>query len=490
MKKILFTTLSILTLLTLTTYGASIYLPFQGGTGTSTIPTLGQMLVGGSSGNYAPTTTLQTLNIIGVPTSNPFIVSSSTGSTLFSIFKNGNVSIGTTTSSQKLLVDGVIQSSGNMLSGGSIKIGSNQLELRQNPSLQHQFELMSHLTINGVLGVSATANGAYGIVSKGSTLDDSTYVFGGYNASNTWTSTISSAGKAYFASKVGIGTSSPGSSLGVVGDVDTTGNFKSPTTSYYFNPTTGLFNVANGYVANLYGSDSVQRLAFASGKTYFPSTAGNVGIGTTGPTSELHIKGTSPDTMIRVQPAASTDFAGVEYRTTTDGDAVFTGFRQSTGEFRFNNVFSGGYIDFMIGSGSKLTIANSGNVGIGTSTPSNTLTVATGSIATWENIVSTSTDITIDWTQGNQQLIRYGIATTTITFSNVLAGQTIKVITCAPPSGTPGVVNFSTTTNPVYWSGGSLPANTQTVKKCDVWSFLGTKATSSLVVFGAQTASF
>jgi len=50
-------------------YGAtSVVMPTQGGTGTSTIPTYGQILVGQANGKYAPTSTLATTTINGLLT--------------------------------------------------------------------------------------------------------------------------------------------------------------------------------------------------------------------------------------------------------------------------------------------------------------------------------------------------------------------------------------------------------------------------------------
>jgi len=102
--------------------------------------------------------------------------------------------------------------------------------------------------------------------------------------------------------------------------------------------------------------------------------------------------------------------------------------------------------------------------------------------------------MTYDWRNGNTGVLRYGTANIVVTFTNPTAGQTFKLVTCAPPSGTPGTIFFSTSTNRIYWSGGSLPASTATVNKCDVFSFIATQATSSTVatpvIFGAQSANF
>ncbi len=136
-----------------------------------------------------------------------------------------------------------------------------------------------------------------------------------------------------------------------------------------------------------------------------------------------------------------------------------------------------------------------GKISIASSTPANSIEVATGSILVSEFLPNgTSTAMTFDWRNGNSAVIRYGVANVVVTFSNVIGGQIFRLITCAPPTGTPGTIFFSTSTNQIYWSGGSLPASTATVKKCDVWSFVATAATSSTVaspvIFGIQSPNF
>lgn len=159
---------------------------------------------------------------------------------------------------------------------------------------------------------------------------------------------------------------------------------------------------------------------------------------------------------------------------------------------------SGGANQFTVASSSgspTFTITSIGSIGIATSTPSNQLTVATGSILVNEHLPNaTSTSMTIDVRNSNQTVIRYGVANIVIGFSNYQGGMAWRVVTCAPPSGTPGTVFFATTSPGVTWTGGSLPASTATVKKCDVWSFIATAGTSttvaSPVIFGAQNSNF
>jgi len=127
-----------------------------------------------------------------------------------------------------------------------------------------------------------------------------------------------------------------------------------------------------------------------------------------------------------------------------------------------------------------------GNIGIASTTPSNKITVATGSVATWENTDSTSSSITIDWTQGNQHLIKMGSTTMTIAFSNPTPGQAIRVITCNGAGVAAGAITWTG----VSWPSQTVPTQTTTINNCDVYSFIDTAATGTNRIFGAQTPGY
>jgi hypothetical protein len=94
--------------------------------------------------------------------------------------------------------------------------------------------------------------------------------------------------------------------------------------------------------------------------------------------------------------------------------------------------------------------------------------------------------MTIDWRNGNQQLVRLGTSATTISFTGFIEGQKL-VLTVCNPNATAGAISWGTQ---VLWSGGTAPTQTTTANKCDVWSFLATVATSTIKIFGTQSANF
>ena len=130
---------------------------------------------------------------------------------------------------------------------------------------------------------------------------------------------------------VGIGTTSPGHKLSVIGGhIQTDGNV-----------------YTNVIRDNTGGNVSIQ------------DNGGNVGIGTTSPSSKLEVNGTAAASSF-----PSTNFsAGVQGFAIESGDSAITTYRFDANRFRF---YSGNY-------GEIVSIQENGNVGIGTTSPSQIL---------------------------------------------------------------------------------------------------------------------
>jgi hypothetical protein len=132
------------------------------------------------------------------------------------------------------------------------------------------------------------------------------------------------------------------------------------------------------------------------------------------------------------------------------------------------------------------------NVGIASTSPVASLGVATGTILVAEfKPAATSTSQTVNWLNGTQQLLKIGTAGVTVSFVGASVGQTLRLVTCAPDSGTMGTITWPAG---IRWAGGTAPTQTTTAQHCDTYSFLGTQATSTtasaLFYFGAQSANF
>src|ERR1035437_1083695 len=175
--------------------------------------------------------------------------------------------------------------------------------------------------------------------------------------------------------------------------------------------------------------------------------------------------------------AASTSLAYVK----TETDPIWIAASTSYAKLSLNNVFTG--------INSFATTA----IGYIASSPVYLLTVGSstnyGSIITPENKVVTSTNMTIDWSKSNQQLIQTGPAAATIGFSNVQNGATFRLVICNP-NVSAGAITFTG----VRWVNNSMPAQTLTANVCDAWSFFATQATSTSAgtvnIFGAQSPNF
>ena len=269
----------------------------------------------------------------------------------------------------------------------------------------------------------------------------------------------------------------------------------------------------------------------SSGSSYFATSTGNVGIRTMSPQELLHVGvGTdasdisATDLLVTRAGASSlsvrdstnnvetflfaSSVGGIMGTITNDPlsiktnntNAIFIDASQKVG---IGTTTPWGVLSvemgieaysFLVGNQGSTTPAFSiggvntdGYIGIGSSTPFARLSVgADGAIVTTENNAATSSSMTIDWTDGNQQLIRQGGDAITINFVNFIKGQTLRLNICNPDVAG-GAVTFGTQ---VLWDGGTAPTLTTTADKCDILTFLATEATSTLEIFGSSVLNF
>ena len=186
------------------------------------------------------------------------------------------------------------------------------------------------------------------------------------NSANSMTFVVGGSGRAVINSSgnVGIGTSSPASRFTVnSGAAGVVSNFTDGvaqglalvTGTGYF----GFYNPNYGAITFRDGSNGAENVRITD--------SGNVGIGTSSPDAKLDILGPSGD-QIRLRTAETEEYR--IGRSTSTGYLDFYGSQTGYTGYTFGGV-----------NGERMRIDSAGKVGIGTSAPTDLLTVSNGSIA-------------------------------------------------------------------------------------------------------------
>ena len=190
---------------------------------------------------------------------------------------------------------------------------------------------------------------------------------------------------------VGIGTASPAEKLDVSGNIKSTGLKLAVNTSMYTEDATlSYYSASNAVYLNGAGNDGWLRLN-ASGasndsvainlfgtsagnyQTFKTNSAermridssGNVGIGTTSPARELHVKGNNGWGEVRVEGQTFASGHGASLEFYSEGTALADIYASTDKHLYFRTN----------GSTERMRITSAGNVGIGATSPSNTLSV-------------------------------------------------------------------------------------------------------------------
>jgi hypothetical protein len=198
--------------------------------------------------------------------------------------------------------------------------------------------------------------------------------------------------------RVGIGTTSPTTRLHVAGDIQsTTGVFLANTGGYFMtlNTLNGMYiDSANYLTLNTNGLERVRI-----------SSAGNFGIGTSSPSNLLDVNGTFRATgaaTFSSNIAVGTTSAGANvnvYSSSYGANGLFQGFgtdgamKLQMGALGNSEAYiyanTGCKLSLFSGGNTTMTLASGGNVGIGTTSPSEKLDVVGGAVAAGNGTIRT-----------------------------------------------------------------------------------------------------
>lgn len=163
------------------------------------------------------------------------------------------------------------------------------------------------------------------------------------------------------------------------------------------------------------------------------------------------------------------------------------------------------YVGSLFATSTTLASYFAGSLGIGSTTPLATFSVGSGTASSSILVAeyaygktgnnATSTTATLSPRTANTIYWGLGNAGTTLTLCNFQPGDTLKVIV-SNPNATAGTLTWAVCAgSQLYWTGGTIPTQTTTASKRDVWSFIatdnvGSTSPATIDILGAQTANF
>jgi hypothetical protein len=293
---------------------------------------------------------------------NKFVVASTSPANSFVLNSAGNVGIGTTSPAENLTVWGNGSASGIGVRASQGTTNDNILRIYNGAGAQR-------------MGIGYD-NAGIGLIINNRSNSPLVYV-----AEST--------------GNVGIGTTTPGQKLTVYGTGEAArfGNESNTSTYIGFANSLAANRAFVGYSTTSYGSDSgsaviqgsvSKGISFAVNSSTFGATpamyinsSGSIGIGTTSPSSALTVVGTGLFTNnLSLNPSSTGSDSNYLL---VDGRSYF-GYNSATGNAAVQGLGGKG-IEFNVnnntfGSGQAMVVTSAGNVGIGSTSPSQKLTVA------------------------------------------------------------------------------------------------------------------
>jgi hypothetical protein len=360
------------------------------------------------------------------------------------IFSSGNVGIGTTSPGTTLQVGGA--------SAATLEIGNSSVNVQSNVFVG------GYMASNGYAAYSAnwTNSNMWGIGNTGSSTDNTVRIgiINGGTTNGTWAGTGTANDVNLEVASVRGANASGSNHVG--------GNFIVQAGLATGNAASGNI-LFNGGVAGSSGS------ALESSTTYMTivgggTSAGSVGIGTTSPSNPLSIvSNSSTNDEIAVQNTNAAGSSGLVFIDNLGAIQGAFGYVNASAPVGAGTVSFGAVgttpLAFVTASTSeRMRITSTGNVGIGTMSPSAQLEVS-GQIRSIAYNAGAST--TINWNNGNNQYTApSGNTCTVFTLNNMLNGGSY---TLAVQGVTSGTCTFSATGLTFVYSPVNTPVTTDAV---------------------------
>ncbi len=186
-------------------------------------------------------------------------------------------------------------------------------------------------------------------------------------------------GDAFFDGNVGLGTYTPEQKLHVLGGI----KISDADAAIHFDETIG--GASDNWLAGAFGGDfRIGLRNTTAGNKFLIQNGGNVGIGTTAPSSKLHIEGnTTGEVSMKIHNLNDTGTERLYFGSNTSADAgmIVWGSNNASypGKWRFFNNKTSANFDWIANGSTRMTLANNGNLGIGTTSPSGKLEVQNSS---------------------------------------------------------------------------------------------------------------
>jgi len=331
---------------------------------------------------------------------------------------------------------------------------------------QYGFKANSTLASNG----AATVTNSYGFYSDLA------------SASNKWNFYANGTAANYFAGNVGIGETNPTRKLDVSGTAAAT----------YFMMTSNTASAPAVDAAITRPADGTLAVVTNSAERMRINTSGNVGIGTTTPSSPLNVVAASASGLAIAINGRSSDNTGAMYLYANDGTTQQATIIATASEFRLSSVPAAAVQTFYTNGVERMRISASGTVTLSTALPiasggtGATTATGTGSVVlatsptvnnpTVTNYVESvvaigtvTTSNTLALTNGTVQTATLTASTAcTFTMPAIVAGKSFTLLLKQAAATGNGTATFTS----VKWSSAGAPTITATAGKMDILSFI------------------